>query len=105
MKKLLTILFIFCAFFTQAQYVSTLRVAGEDTQFGTSLAQGMQVFNTYNNELYVVTCPIESTATITSADSCLKLIVDYDRLTDNYLSMFQGVRWNKNDNTINVQGV
>lgn len=104
MKKLLTILFVFITFFTNAQYVSTLRVTNEDAPFGTSISQGMQVFNTYNNELYVVTCPIESTATIASADSCLKLIVDYDRLTDNYLSMFQGVRWNKNDNTYQRTG-
>lgn len=104
MKKLLSILFVFIAFFTNAQYVSTLRVANETTAFGTSISQGMQVFNTYNNELYVVTCPIESTATIVSADSCLKLIVDYDRLTDNYLSMFQGVRWNKGNNTYRRTG-
>lgn len=104
MKKLFLILLIFAALFSQAQYVSTLRVANETTQFGTPVPEGMQVFNTYNNELYVATCAIASTATITSADSCLKLIVDYDRLTDNYLSMFQGVRWNKNDNTYQRTG-
>ncbi len=104
MKKLFLILLIFAALFSQAQYVSTLRVVNETTQFGTPVPEGMQVFNTYNNELYVATCAIASTATITSADSCLKLIVDYDRLTDNYLSMFQGVRWNKNNNTYQRTG-
>ena len=99
MKRLLTILLIFAALISQAQYVSTLRVTNEDASFGTPISQGMQIFNTYNNELYVAKYAISSGATLTTASDSVKLIVDYDRLTDNYLSMFQGVRWNKNDNT------
>ncbi|MDA3835022.1 MAG: hypothetical protein PF495_16675 [Spirochaetales bacterium] len=100
----MTIVLLFLAVGLNAQYVSTLRVTNETTAFGTAISQGMQIFNTYNNELYVAEYAFSSGATLTTAADSVKLIVDYDRLTDNYLSMFQGVRWNKNDDTYQRTG-
>jgi len=104
MRKILITLLLFAAMFSNAQYVSTLRKANETTEFGIPIPQGMQIFNTYNNELYVAKYAISASATLVSAADSVKLIIDYDRLTDNYLSMFQGVRWNATDNTYQRTG-
>ena len=63
MRKILITLLLFAAMFSNAQYVSTLRTASETSEFDIPIPQGMQIFNMYNNELYVAKFAISSTAT------------------------------------------
>jgi hypothetical protein len=104
MKKTIFIFFIVLSMFATGQPIQTLRVATNATAVGENLSVGAQVYSVYESELYVTIEAVESTESIETASTKFQLIVNYNRLRDEYLSLFQGVVWNSSLNTYQRMG-
>lgn len=104
MKKTLFLILTFLTLLAMSQPVETLRVANSTTAFGSNLPVGTQVFDAQQSKLYVAIDAVLSSETLTTAADKFELIVNYNRLQDEYLSLYQGVVWNKTLNTYQRMG-
>ena len=71
MKKILIVLFVFLALFSQAQLtnVNDFKVANATTAFGRNIPIGTKVYNVATGDYWVATAGITSTSTLTTASA------------------------------------